>query len=149
MDDAVEDRIGQRRDPDHVVPAIDGNLAGDDERAFIVAVFDYFEEIARLLGRQCFWPPIIQNEEFGASDRAQESGETRIAMRDRQICEEPGNVGIQDGYVFLASLCPRAQASPLLPRPAVPVTGNLRRSAIQSQAASLKNGARSSPHGIW
>ena len=70
MNDAVEDRVGERRDPDHVVPAIDGDLAGDDERSLVVAVFDDFEEIARLLGRQGFRPPIVQDEQFGAGDRA-------------------------------------------------------------------------------
>jgi len=36
--------------------AIDGNLAGDDEGAFVVAVLDDFEEIAGLIGRQGFRP---------------------------------------------------------------------------------------------
>ena len=62
MDDAVEDRVGERWYPNHVVPAVDGNLAGDDEGAFVVAVLDDLEEIARLLGRQGFRPPIIQDE---------------------------------------------------------------------------------------
>jgi hypothetical protein len=49
VDDAVEDRVGGS---DHVVPSVDGNLAGDDKRSFILAVFDVFEQLARLFGRQ-------------------------------------------------------------------------------------------------
>ena len=96
MDDAVEDRVGERWYPNHVVPAVDGNLAGDDERSLIIAVFDDFEEIARLPGRESFRPPIIEDEQFDASDGAQQPGVTRIAMRDRQIGEEPGDTGIEN-----------------------------------------------------
>ena len=46
VDDAVEDRIDERRDSNHLVPAVDRNLAGYDDRAFVVAVLDDFEEIA-------------------------------------------------------------------------------------------------------
>ena len=62
MDDAVEDRVGERWNANHIVPSIHGNLAGDDEGALVVAILDDFEEIARLLGRQGFRPPIIQDE---------------------------------------------------------------------------------------
>ena len=56
MDDSVENGVGERRDANHIVRAIDGNLAGDDEGAFVVAVLDDFEEIAGLIGRQGFPP---------------------------------------------------------------------------------------------
>lgn len=42
MDDAVEDNVGDRRHCNHVVPAVDGNLAGDDKGAGVVAVRDDF-----------------------------------------------------------------------------------------------------------
>jgi hypothetical protein len=59
VDDAVEDRVGERRDSNHIVPAVDRNLAGDDERAFVVTVLDDFEEIAGLFRREGFRPPIV------------------------------------------------------------------------------------------
>ena len=40
VDEPVEDGVGQRRVADDVVPAIDRHLAGDDQRAGVVAVFD-------------------------------------------------------------------------------------------------------------
>jgi hypothetical protein len=47
-----------------------------------------------------------------------------------------------------SALWPSAQASQLLPKPDAPVTSKLRRSASQSQAASLRNSARSNPRGV-
>jgi hypothetical protein len=49
VDDAGEDGVGEGGNPDQIVPAIDGNLPGDDERAFVVTVLDDFEEVARLV----------------------------------------------------------------------------------------------------
>ena len=48
VNDAVEDGVGERGNPDQVMPAVHGNLAGDDERALVVAILDDFEEIAAL-----------------------------------------------------------------------------------------------------
>ena len=42
--------------------AVGMNLAGDDDGSLIVAVFDDFEEIALLLGRQGFQPPIVPDK---------------------------------------------------------------------------------------
>jgi hypothetical protein len=74
MNDAVEDGVGERGNPDQVMPAVHGNLAGDDERAFVVAILDDFEQIARLIGGERFGSPIIQDEQFDARERAQEPG---------------------------------------------------------------------------
>ena len=52
MNDAIEDGVGECGYPDQIVPAVDGNLAGDDERAFVVAILDDFQQIARLIGRE-------------------------------------------------------------------------------------------------
>lgn len=71
MDDAIEDGVGDRRHPDHLVPAVDRDLACDNERTGIVTVFDDFEEIARLVGVKRLRPPIIEDQEFGALDRAE------------------------------------------------------------------------------
>ena len=42
MNDAIEDGVGECGYPDQIVPAVDGNLAGDDERAFVVAILERF-----------------------------------------------------------------------------------------------------------
>src|SRR5271165_6604707 len=52
MNDAVEDGVCERGYPDQIVPAVDGNLAGDDERALVVTILDDLQQIARLVGRE-------------------------------------------------------------------------------------------------
>ena len=90
MNDAVEDGVGEGWNADQVMPAVDGNLAGDDERAFVVAILDDFEQIARLIGGERFGSPIIQDEQLDARERAQEPGVARIAVSDGEIGKEPG-----------------------------------------------------------
>jgi hypothetical protein len=104
VNDAVEDGVGERRNPDQVMPAVHGNLAGDDERALVVAIFDDFEEIARLFGDERLRTLIVEDEQLDARERAQEPGVARIAVSDSEIGEEPGHAGVENGDVFSARL---------------------------------------------
>jgi hypothetical protein len=69
--DAVDDGVGERGNADQVIPAVHGNLTGDDERGLVVTVLDDFEQIARLIGGEGFGSPIIQDEPFDARQGAQ------------------------------------------------------------------------------
>ena len=50
VDDPIEDGVGQGGIADEFVPAIDRKLAGDDQRAGVVAVLDDLQQVALLLG---------------------------------------------------------------------------------------------------
>ena len=50
VDEAIEDRVGDGGVSDDFVPAIDGQLAGDDDRAGFVSILDDFEQITALVG---------------------------------------------------------------------------------------------------
>src|SRR5260370_2175334 len=63
VDEAVEDRIGERRACDHVVPSIDRHLAGDEDRSGVDAVLDDFEEIAGLLGSERLGAPRVEDDQ--------------------------------------------------------------------------------------
>ena len=104
VNDAVEDGVGERGDPDQVMPAVDGNLAGDDQRALVVAVLDDFKEIARLVGGERLRAPVIEDEQLDAGQGAQEPGVARVAVGDGQIGEEPGHAGVENGHVLSAGL---------------------------------------------
>ena len=48
MNDAVEDGVGERGNADQVMPAVHGNLAGDQQRPLPVTVVDDLQQIAAL-----------------------------------------------------------------------------------------------------
>ena len=49
VDEAVEDGVGDGRVGDHIVPAVDWQLAGDDGAGAAVAVVDDLQDVAALL----------------------------------------------------------------------------------------------------
>ena len=73
---------------------------------------------------------------------------TDIPIGDGQIGEEFGGAGVENGHVFSARLAAERAAEPTLAQAARPVRSKLRRSAIQSQAASLRRARGRSQGGI-
>ena len=102
VDEAVEDGVGQGGVANDLVPVVDGNLAGDEGGASVVAVFNDLEEVASLFVRQARHPPVIQDQEVGLGIGVHELGVASVAFGDGEILEEPGNAQIQGGMSFAA-----------------------------------------------
>src|SRR3984957_751348 len=79
MDDAVENGVGQGGIANDYMPAIDRDLAGDQQRSSVVAIIDDLEQIAALLGIERFRPPIVDNQQAGASNRPHQPGKPPFA----------------------------------------------------------------------
>jgi hypothetical protein len=50
VDQAIQDRVGQGRVADDFIPVVDRDLAGDDQRAGVVAVLDDLQQSRRCSG---------------------------------------------------------------------------------------------------
>ena len=114
MNEAIEDGVGQRRIADHVIPVIDGHLAGDDGRPLLVAVLDDFHEIAPLLVVELLWPPVVEDEQVGSGERLEDLRVAAVAAREREGGEQPGQAMISDGEVLAACLVPERAGQPAL-----------------------------------
>src|SRR3954453_22673158 len=80
VDEAVEDGIGQGWVAgDQVVPAVDGELAGDQRGAAAVAVLDQFQQVAPLLWPERLEPPVVEDEQLHCAERAHQPGMPAIA----------------------------------------------------------------------
>ena len=77
--DAVQRRVRQGGVSNDLVPAADRDLAGDQQRAPIVAVVDDLEEVATLLGIERLRPPIIDDQEPDAFKRGQQPRQAAFA----------------------------------------------------------------------
>src|SRR5258708_38781757 len=78
VDEAIEDCVGDGGVADDFVPAIDGQLAGDDDRTSFISVLDDLEQVAALIGVERLRSPVVQNEQIETSDSAQHLGITSI-----------------------------------------------------------------------
>jgi len=94
------------------VPAVDGNLAGDDDGALVVPLLDDFEQVAGLIGIEHLQAPVVEDEQFDAGERAQEAGVAARAVGDGEIGEEPGSAGVENGDVLSASLLAEGAGEP-------------------------------------
>ena len=73
-----------------------------------------------MVGCQRLWPPIIQYQQFDAGERSQQSGVARVAVRDGQVGEQPGNASVENGYVFSTRLVAERTRQPTLAQAARP-----------------------------
>ena len=99
VDEAIENGVGIGWVADHVVPLVDGDLAGDDGGAPAVAFFENLEEIMACGGVERFETPVIQDEELHTPKRPQEPRIAAIAARQCEVGEELGNALIQNRAV--------------------------------------------------
>src|SRR5579863_3817727 len=96
VDEAIEDCVGDGGISDNFVPAIDGQLAGDDDRTSFISVLDDLEQVAALIGVEGLRSPVIQNEQIETSDSAQHFGVTAIGAAEREGGEETRHAMIRD-----------------------------------------------------
>ena len=74
---------------DQRVPLIDRELAGDDGGAAAVAVLKDLQEVVAGRGVERLEAPVVEDEEIGATERAQEAGVAAVVARQSQIAEQP------------------------------------------------------------
>ena len=73
-----EDGVGECGFADDVVPFVDGQLAGDQDGGVLVPVLDDFHEVASLIGAEAAGSLIVEDEEIGLGESAEQAGvETR------------------------------------------------------------------------
>jgi hypothetical protein len=104
VDDAVEDCIGVGGIADQLVPFVDGDLAGDDRRSAAVAFFENLEEVVARGSVERLEPPVVEDEELHATERALDAGIATIAAGEREVSEQLGNALVEDGAVIAAGL---------------------------------------------
>jgi hypothetical protein len=73
MHDAVEERVGDRRICHVVVPALDGQLTGDDCRAGPVSVVEDLQHVASLLFTKRREAPVIEHEDVDLRETAEQT----------------------------------------------------------------------------
>ena len=88
MDDAIEDGVGESRIADDVVPGIDRQLGGDERRAAAIPVVDDLHQVAPLMGRETIGAPVVEDQEIGLDQGAEQHGEATIAVRELEIGEQ-------------------------------------------------------------
>jgi len=96
---AVEDGVGKRGFVDDVVSGRDRELAGDQDRASPMAVFDDFHQVATLTSGQAVRTPVVEDEQVGLHQRSEQARKASVAMGKFEIGEQAGQPLADDGEV--------------------------------------------------
>ena len=61
VDDAIKDRVGERRITNNVVPFFQRQLTGNHDGSILVSIFDDFHQFSPVIRRQTLRTPVIKN----------------------------------------------------------------------------------------
>jgi hypothetical protein len=96
VDQAIEDRIGQRGISDLGMPFIHQELSGHEGGTESMTVFEEFQEVPALFIGQGGQTPVVQDDKIGFSQGGQELGVAPVAFGDLEVLEEAGETEIAD-----------------------------------------------------
>jgi hypothetical protein len=88
--EAVEDRVGQRRAADDLVPLLDRHLAGDDGRSPPMAVLQDLQQVLPLGLGQARQAPVVEDQQFDPRQRLQQPGVAPVATRSARASNSRG-----------------------------------------------------------
>src|SRR4029077_2318933 len=114
MDDAVENGVSQGGITDDFMPAIDRDLAGDQQRPPVVTVVDDLEQIAALLGIERFRPPIVDDQQAGAFERGHQPRQPAFAARLGEIGEHARGALVEHRKALAAGFVAERASQPRL-----------------------------------
>jgi len=112
MHQAVEDRIGERRITQGLMPVFDRQLTGDKRGPAIMAVFDDLQQVATVFITERSQSPVIENQQVGLGQHRQQSSIAPIAFRNGKFLEESGETEVQSGQAFSTRLMAQGTAEP-------------------------------------
>src|SRR6202795_3210172 len=114
MDEAIKDRVGVRRIAYDFVPALHGELRGDDGRPAAVSFLEDFENVVTGGGVERLQSPIVEDEQIGAPERAQDARMASVAARQGEVFEELGHAVIEHRSIVAAGLVAERRRQPAL-----------------------------------
>ena len=112
MDEAVEDRIRQRRIADGLMPMLDRELAGDDGGAAAMAVFEDFQQIAALRWSEDSQAPVIEDQHIQFGDCLEHAGVTSVTSGQSEGLEEARDAVIDNAAPVTAGFVTKGAGDP-------------------------------------
>ena len=114
MYEAVEDGVGEGRLADDFVPRLDRQLAGNQRRAGAVTVFDNLHQVAPLAGRQSIRTPVIEDEQIGLGERAEQTLEAADTVCEIEIGEQARRPRVMHGVAVATGFLRQRATEPRL-----------------------------------
>ena len=113
----VEDRVPEGGIADHVVPVLDGQLAGDERRPAAGAIFDELQQIAPFAVAERREAPVVQDQEIGLGQRLHHLAVGAVGAGVHEFfAQEPRQSHIPDGVPLPTRALSEGTGEPRLAR---------------------------------
>ena len=96
------------------MPLVDRELAGDEGGAAAVAILQDLQEVMAGAGIERLKPPVIEDQQIDAAERAQQARVAAIAAGERQIVEQTRDALVKDRAIVAAGLVAERRGNPAL-----------------------------------
>src|SRR5215471_3983609 len=90
VNEAVEDGVGVSGIANLGMPAIHGDLRGNDRRAAVVAIVDDLHQVATLLGSEPGHDPVVEDQQSDPSELGQQPGGPAVDASEGELIDKPG-----------------------------------------------------------
>lgn len=104
MEEAIADRVGERRLGEILMPFRRRELTGDDGGTHRGAIFEDFEEIASILVPEGAKPPVVEHEDVDACEAREEADVAAVGMRESEFFAEPRDASVERAIALPAGL---------------------------------------------
>ena len=96
MNQAIQDRIGDRRIREAGVPLGYGYLSGDQHRGSVITIVQNFEQLLRLRPGQRIAEPIVKDQELDMGKVVEELGVGAVGVGQGDVVQESGSALVAD-----------------------------------------------------
>src|SRR5262249_16258174 len=110
--EAVQDCVPKGGIPYGFMPGLHGDLGGDDGGCAAMPVIENLEQVAAFGGGKHGQPPVVQNQELGATKRLQPSAGATGAAGDAQRFEQTRDAMVEDRAVIAAGFVSEGTSNP-------------------------------------
>ena len=114
MANPIEYGVGEGRLADDIVPGVDGQLTGQEDRAVAVTVLDDLHEVASLRASEPVRAPVVEDQQVGADELPEQARESAIAMGEFEFGEEARQTAIENGPAVATGLLSQSAGEPCL-----------------------------------
>lgn len=99
-----KDGVGESELTDDLVPRVGRQLAGDECRAPAVMILDDLDQIAPLTGGESIRIPVVESQEIGLDQGAEQAREPAIVVGKLEVGEQPRHAGVVHDVTVAARL---------------------------------------------
>ena len=148
MANPIEYGVGEGWLADDIVPGVDGQLTGQEDRAVAVAVFDDLHEVASLRASEPVGAPVVEDQQVGADELPEQAREAAIAMGEFEFGEEARQTAIENGPAVATGLLSESAGEPCLAHTAGAGDDQVLSFCDPVSLRELRNRSRSSCRGV-